>query len=151
MTLSNVAFASRYNSNLISLGQLRMKAGISEHNHSESMIFKKTRNIISSIKQKKNLFVLDLQENVDMIMIAQGRGKLIYLLSKNPKVRLWYYHFAHVSNAQIILVSKLVDRIKLSNAAINNPNNNCFSSNSQQMMEKEDSQIQILQYHSTKL
>lgn len=45
ITLLNIAFTLRYDSNLISLGQLK-KARISYHNHPKSIILKKTRNII---------------------------------------------------------------------------------------------------------
>ena len=45
-------------------------------------------------------------------------------------MRLWHYRFAHTINAQIIQVFKLVDRIKLSNVATSNSNNDPFSSDS---------------------
>lgn len=46
--LSNMTFASRYYSNLISFDQLR-EAGISYHNYPESIILKKAGIIISSV------------------------------------------------------------------------------------------------------
>lgn len=46
-------------------------------------------------------------------------------------MRLWHYCFIHISNAQIIQVSKLVNRIKLLNAAIGNSNNNLLLSDSE--------------------
>lgn len=52
---SNITFALKCNSNLISFGQLR-EARISYHNHSESMILKKTKNIISLTQRKKDIF-----------------------------------------------------------------------------------------------
>lgn len=52
------------------------------------MILKKAGNIISSVQRNKNLFVFDLENNVDKIMITHGRGQSTYLLSKDPKMRL---------------------------------------------------------------
>lgn len=92
------------------------------------MILKKAENIIGLIQRKKNLFVLDLENNADRIMIAQKRAQPAYLLSKDPKVRLWHYHFAYASNVQIIQAFKLVDGIKLLDATISNSNDNQFSS-----------------------
>lgn len=63
-------------------------------------------------------------------MIAQRRDQTTYLLSKNPEMRLWHCHYAHASNAQIIQVSKLVDKIKLLDIAISNSNDNQYSTNS---------------------
>ena len=95
--LSNVVFALRCNSNLISLGQLR-KAGISYYNYLESMILKKVGNIIGSVQKKKNLFVLNLENNAIRIIIAQRRGQPTHLLRRDSKVRLWYCRFTHTSN-----------------------------------------------------
>lgn len=72
--LSNVTFASRCNFNLISFGQLR-EARLSYHNHLRSIILKKARNIICLVQRKKNLFVLDLENNTDRIMIIQRRSR----------------------------------------------------------------------------
>lgn len=63
-------------------------------------------------------------------MITQRRGQLTQLFNKDPEIKLWYCRFAHISNIQIIKVSKLVYEIKLSNAAISNSNDDQFSSNS---------------------
>lgn len=130
MTLSNVAFAPRCDSNLISLGQLR-EAGISYHDHPESMILKKAGIIIGSAQKKKNLFALDLLNDVNRIMISQRRRRPTYLLSKDPAVRLWHRCFAHASNAWIVQASKLVDGIKLSDAAASNLNDDLSSSDSE--------------------
>lgn len=46
-------------------------------------------------------------------------------------MRLEYRRFAHTSNTQIIQVSKLVDGIKLLDAATSNSNDDQFSSNSE--------------------
>ena len=46
----------------------------------------------------KNLFILDLENNPDRIIIAQKRGQPIYLLSKDPEVRLGYHRFVYASN-----------------------------------------------------
>lgn len=98
--LADIVFALRCNSYFIFLDQLR-EARILYHNHFESMILKKTGNIIGLIQRKKNFFVLDLENNADRIMIIQERGQLIYLLSKNPEIRLWHCHFDHASNVWI--------------------------------------------------
>ena len=86
------------------------------------MILKKAGNIIGLMQRKKNIFVLDLKNTANRIMIAQEKGRPIHLLSKNPEVRLWYCRFAHISNAWIIQALKLVDGIKLSNVIISNSN-----------------------------
>lgn len=85
--LSNVAFALRCNTNLISLGQLK-KAGILYNYHLESIILKKAGNIIGLVQRKKNLFVLDLKNNANRIIIAQKRSRPTYLLSKDLEMRL---------------------------------------------------------------
>ena len=95
------------------------------------MRLKKTGNIIGSAQKKKNLFVLDFENNADKIMIAQGRGWPIYLLNKDPEVRLCHCRFTHASNALIIQTFKLVDRIKLSDTATNNSNDDQFSLDSE--------------------
>lgn len=64
-------------------------------------------------------------------MISQAKDQPTYLLSKDPEIRLWHCYFAYVSNAWIIQVSKLVDKMKLSNAENENFNNNWFLSDSE--------------------
>lgn len=84
--LSNITFALKCNSNLISLGQLK-KARILYHNHSKSIILKKAGNIIGLAQKKKNLFILNLENSANRIMIAQRRGQPTYLFSNNRKLR----------------------------------------------------------------
>lgn len=64
-------------------------------------------------------------------MITQGRGQPIYLLSNDPEVRVWHCRFAYASNGWIIQAFKLVDRIKLSDVATSNYNDDQFSSDSE--------------------
>lgn len=61
-------------------------------------------------------------------MIAQEKRQPIYLFSKNWDLRLSYYCFTYASNVYIIQAFKFIDRIKLSDTAINNSNNNQFFS-----------------------
>ena len=58
--------------------------------------------------------------------MLKKRGQTIYQLSKNPEMRLWNYCFVYIKNTWIIQTSKLVNGIKLSDAAINNFNDNQF-------------------------
>lgn len=83
---SNITFALKCNSNLISFGQLK-EARISYHNYSESMILKKTKNIINLIQRKKDFF-LNLKNNANKIIIIQKRGQPTYLLGKDLELRL---------------------------------------------------------------
>lgn len=73
MILSNIAFAPRCNFNLISLSQLR-EIRILYYDYPKSIILKKAEIIIGSIQRKKNLFILNLQINVNKIIISQKRG-----------------------------------------------------------------------------
>lgn len=73
IVLSNVVYTSRYDSNLISFSQLR-EVGIPYYNYPKSMILKKAKNIIGLAQQKKNLYILDIKDNINKIMITQRRG-----------------------------------------------------------------------------
>ena len=46
-------------------------------------------------------------------MLVQGRGQPTYLLSSNPQIWLWYCRLGHASNARVVQVFKLIDRINL--------------------------------------
>lgn len=94
------------------------------------MILKKIGNINGSVDQKKNLFILDIEDNAVKIMITQEKGKPIYLLSKDPEMRLYHCRFAHASNAHIVQAPKLVNGMNLLDANIGNSNNDRFFSNS---------------------
>lgn len=87
MMLLNIAFALKCNFNLIFFGQLK-KADILYYDYFESIILNKAEEIIKSAKKKNNLFILDLKNNANMIMIAQKKGQPTYLLSKNIEMRL---------------------------------------------------------------
>ena len=51
-------------------------------------------------------------------MLVRERGRPTYLLSSNPQIRLWHCRLGYASNARVIQVSKLVDKIDLEGAAI---------------------------------
>lgn len=70
---SNIAFALSYDSKFISFGQLK-EAEILYDNHLKNIIFKKTENIISLIQNKKNHYILDLENNTNKIMITQKKS-----------------------------------------------------------------------------
>ncbi len=58
MTLLNIVYALKYDSNLISLGQL-CESGISYYNHSDSIILKKEESTLGIANRYKNLFILE--------------------------------------------------------------------------------------------
>ena len=112
LTLCNVAYALKCNSNLISLDQLR-ETGISYYDHLEYMVLKQGESIIGSATRRKNLFVLDTQLPPGKAMLVKERGKPTYLLTKNPQIRLQHWQLRHASNARAIETSKLVDGINI--------------------------------------
>ena len=85
ITLLNVAYTPKCDSNLISLGQLR-KSRISYHDHPDSMIPKQGGNIIRLAMSHKNLFIFETKS--EKIMLVQKRGRPRYLLSSNPQTKL---------------------------------------------------------------
>lgn len=60
LTLANVAYTPKCDSNFIFLGQLQ-ETGISYHNYPKYMVLKRVENVIGSEIRKRNLFVLDTQ------------------------------------------------------------------------------------------
>lgn len=111
MTLLNVAYTSKCDSNLILLGQLR-ESRISYHDHPDSMVLKQGGGTLGMAGRHKNLFVLETGLRAKA-MLVRGRGRPTYLLSSNPQVRLWHRRLGHASNARVIQASKLVDGINL--------------------------------------
>ena len=83
LTLTNVAYTPEYDSNLISLGQLR-ETGISYHDHAEYMVLKHEGKTIGLATSRKNLFILNIQIAPSKTMLVKGRGRPIYRLSSNP-------------------------------------------------------------------
>ena len=116
MTLLNVAYAPKCDSNLISLGQLR-DSGISYHDHPNSMVLKQGGSILGIANRHKNLFVLETGSKAKA-MLVRGRGRLTYLLNSNLQIRLWHCRLGHASNARVIQASKFIDGIDLEGAAI---------------------------------
>lgn len=51
-------------------------------------MLKNAKNIMGSVQQKKNLFVWDIIDNTNKIMITQERSRPTHLLGKDPEVRL---------------------------------------------------------------
>ena len=86
MTLLNVAYAPKCDSNLISLGQLR-ESGILYHDHPNSMVLKQGGSTLGVASRYKNLFVLETGSKAKA-MLVKRRGRPTYLLSKNPQIRL---------------------------------------------------------------
>lgn len=114
MTLLNVTYTLKCDSNLISLDQLR-ESSISYYDHPNLMIFKERRTVLGVVSRKKNVFVLETN-SIHKAMLVQGRSWLTYCLSTNPKIRLEHCHLGYASNARIVQVSKLVDKIDLRKA-----------------------------------
>lgn len=42
--------------------------------------------------------------------------KFTYIVYKNKIIRIWHYQLEYVSNTRVVRVSKLVDRINISNS-----------------------------------
>ena len=127
MILLNVAYTPKCDSNLILLGQL-CESGISYHDHPDSIILKQGGSTIGVARRYKNLFILKTGLK-HKAMLVQGRGRLTYLLSSNPQIRLWHRRLSHASNARVIQASKLVDGIDLGEAI--GPDNKLYSSDSE--------------------
>lgn len=76
------------------------------------MVLKQRGKIIRSTTKRKNFFVLDTE--IGKARLIKERGKLIYLLSKNLQIRLWYRQLGHTLNARVIQALKLTDNIDIS-------------------------------------
>ena len=109
ITLLNVAYTPKHDSNLISLGQFR-KFGILYHNHPNSMILQKENSIFRVVNRHKNLFIFDT--SLRMVLV-KGKGRPTYLLSSNPQICFWHCYLGHASNVGVIQASKLVNKIDL--------------------------------------
>ena len=138
MTLLNVAYAPKCDSNLISLGQLR-KSGISYHDHPDSMALKQGGSTLGVANRHKNLFVLETGSKAKA-MLVKGRGRPTYLLSKNPQIRLWHRRLGHASNARIVEASKLTDGIDITIEEGQQIQEEPFSSDSEVDDEDENSE-----------
>ena len=128
--LHNVALVPGYNSNLISFSQLR-KSRIIYHNNPTTMTLMKDEKVIVEAKKERNLFTFDLahlgkimtiislwskaslSKSRQLTIAMTGYGQPIQLMSQNKFIQLWYQRLAHISNAIILRVTKLVDGIKL--------------------------------------
>ena len=80
MTLLNVAYALKCDSNLISLEQLH-ESGILYHNHLNSMVLKQGKSTFGVANRYKNLYVFKIGLKAKAILMKK-RGRPTYLLSK---------------------------------------------------------------------
>lgn len=102
--LKGVAYAPKFNSNLISLGQLR-NSNITYVDSSNTMTLMQKGQIIAHARQDWNLFILNLATPNKVMQVTQppraimtqGRGCPTYLISKNKQVRIWHQRLGHVS------------------------------------------------------
>lgn len=128
--LQNVALASKCNSNLISLGQLR-ETGITFHDNPTSIALMKDGKVIAHAKKSQNLFIFDFAtpgkamkishkvntaKQIYQTMALRGRGQATHLVSKNRRIRIWHCQLGHASNARVIRAATLVNGIKLQKA-----------------------------------
>ena len=112
LTLSNIAFVTECDSNLISLGHLQ-ETDISYHNHSEQILLRQVGETIGSATRKKNPFILNTQTSSRKRMLVKGQSRPTYLLSKNPQIKLWHRRLRHASNARVMEISKLDNEINI--------------------------------------
>lgn len=127
--LQNVVLASRYDSNLISLNQLR-ETGITFHNNPTAMTLMTHRKVIAQAKRDQNLFTLELAHHGRAMAVTiqpkvmaitrqaheiaiTGQEWPTHLVSQNKRIRLWYRRLVHASNAWVVRASKLFDGINL--------------------------------------
>ena len=116
--LHNVTLAPGCDSNLILLGQLR-ESGITYHDDPSLMTLMRGNKTIARAKRSHNLFTLDLpmpgqiMSAISRAMAITSRGRPTHLVNKNKRIRLWHRRLAHVSNAQVVRASKLVESIDL--------------------------------------
>lgn len=72
---------------------------------------------ISHAKRNHNLFTIELTmlgqpiSAISKAMIIMGRGWPTHLVSRNKRIRLWYWELAQISKTQIVRASKLVEAI----------------------------------------
>lgn len=78
ITLLNIIYTPKCNSNLISLGQLR-KSGILYHNHPNFMILKQKRSTLRVANKYKNLFILETGLKAKAMLVKE-RDRPTYLL-----------------------------------------------------------------------
>lgn len=100
MTLFNIVYTPKCDSNLILLSQLH-KSEISSSNYLDTMIFKQKRSKIWLVVRYKNFFVLEIEFGNKAILV-QKENCPKYLFSSNPQIRLWHHCFNHIKNAKIV-------------------------------------------------
>lgn len=109
ITLLNIAYTPKWDSNLILFGQLR-KLKISYYDRPDSMIFRKKGSTLGIANRYKNLFVLETSQKV---ILVRGKGCSTHFFSPKPHIRLWHHCLSHASNTRVMQASKLADGIDL--------------------------------------
>lgn len=87
--LHNIALAANYNSNLISLGQLR-ESGITYYNNPMIMTLMRNKKIVVQVKRKQKLFILNFaipnQVISAKVMAIKGKNHPMHLINKNRRI-----------------------------------------------------------------
>ena len=73
-------------------------------------------------------------------MLVKGRGRPIYLLSKNLQIRLWHHCLGYASNARVIEALKLTNGIDITIEDDQQSLEGCFSSDSEKNNEDNSSE-----------
>ena len=102
INLQNVALASKYDSNLISLSHLK-ETGIIFYHNSTSIALMKDRKIIAHAKRSQNLFIfnlttskkamkisdeVDTPKQIHRTMKLRKQSQAMYLVSKNRRIKI---------------------------------------------------------------
>lgn len=83
------------------------------------MTFMKSDKTITHIKKSHNLFTYNftipgqIMPAISKAITITGWGQSIYFLSKNKRICFWHQQLAHISNAQVVKVFKLIESIDL--------------------------------------
>lgn len=76
-------------------------------------------------------------------MLVKKKGRSTYLLSKNPRIRLWHQQLDHLSNARVVEAFKLTDRIDITIKKSQQIQEEPFSSNSKVDNEDKNSESSL--------
>lgn len=109
MTMFNIIYTSKWDSNLILLDQ-PCQSEISYHKYPNSIILKQKKSIIKIAKRYKNLFIFETDFRGKLIL-KKEKKRLIYLFNSNSQIRLLYCHLDYSINAKEISMFKLENRI----------------------------------------
>lgn len=109
VTLFNVIYTPKCDSNLILLGQFQELEILSD-DYLKFMILKQKRSTIRLAMKYTNFFVLEIRHK-NNAMLLRRRSRPIYLFSSNFQIQFWYCHLDYAHNVRVIQVSKLGNRI----------------------------------------